>query len=107
MPRRSMSYAPRQMEYAHNGRPVLGQRDKDQGLGGFPGPIQLSTQVAKKYFPQAYRKVTMMMPAERPPEEKGLKWLSDNLKDVVVGRNSEFNTEELSDEQLEELGGIE
>lgn len=49
----------------------------------------------------------MMVPVETPKTGKHVKWLSDTLSDLVIGRNGEFNTEELTDEQLEELGGIE
>lgn len=34
-------------------------------------------------------------------------WVSENVADLVIERNSDFRTEELSDEQLEQLGGLE
>ena len=36
-----------------------------------------------------------------------LSWLPDSIDGLIVGRNSEFYTDELTDEQLEHLGGIE
>ncbi|KAI0762545.1 TrkH-domain-containing protein [Fomes fomentarius] len=106
LPRRRTVLAPK-LEYTESGKPVIGQRPKDQGLGGFPGPFQLSRKIARKYFPNTYRKLTMMAPVEIPKTRKQIKWLPGTLKDLVIGRNGEFNTEELTDEQLEELGGIE
>ena len=35
------------------------------------------------------------------------RWLPSGVKELVIGRNSDFNTDELTDEQLEELGGLE
>ncbi|KAI0719098.1 TrkH-domain-containing protein [Cerioporus squamosus] len=106
VPRRRTIIAPK-MEYTDSNRNVLGQRGKDQGLGGFPGPLQLGRRIARRYFPDAYQRLQMLGRADDPARKKRLKWLSDSLKDLVVGRNSDFNTDELSDEQLEELGGIE
>ncbi|TFK88517.1 TrkH-domain-containing protein [Polyporus arcularius HHB13444] len=106
VPRRRTIIAPK-MEYTDSNRNILGQRDKDQGLGGFPGPLQLARRLARRYFPDAYERLLVLGRADDPSRKHRLKWLSDSLKGLVVGRNSEFNTEELSDEQLEELGGIE
>lgn len=104
--RRTIIVPPLSKEYTEDGRPVVGQRNKDQGLGGFPGPFRLSRRLVINYFPSLYRRLTLLLPAEKPTGEN-TKWGSEGLKDLVIGRNSEFNTDELSDEQLEELGGIE
>ncbi|RPD81556.1 TrkH-domain-containing protein [Lentinus tigrinus ALCF2SS1-7] len=106
VPRRRTLIAPK-MEYTESNRYILGQRDKDQGLGGFPGPVQLGRRLARRYFPDAYRRLQMLGRADDPARKQSLKWIGESLKDLVIGRNSEFNTDELSDEQLEELGGIE
>ncbi|CDO70946.1 hypothetical protein BN946_scf184829.g55 [Trametes cinnabarina] len=58
------------------------------------------------FFPGLYARLERLMLRERSTS-KEIKWLSDSLKDLVIGRNSEFYIEELTDEQLEELGGIE
>ena len=89
--------------------PAIGQRNKDQGLGGFPGPVQLSIRLTKKYFPALHARLVRVFSADHPQRKNSQKWLafSEGLKDLVIGRNSDFNTEELSDDQLEELGGIE
>ena len=38
---------------------------------------------------------------------KSFRWLTDEFESLVIGRNSDFNTEELTDEELERLGGLE
>jgi len=35
------------------------------------------------------------------------RWMPDTLASLVVGRNSRFFTEELDDEELEQIGGVE
>ncbi|EMD41450.1 hypothetical protein CERSUDRAFT_110026 [Gelatoporia subvermispora B] len=88
----------------------FGQRPKDQGLGGFPGPIDLVKRIAQRMFPHLYKHVERTFANGPSPTARGhtRKWLSETLLgNLVIGRNSEFNTEDLTDEQLEELGGIE
>ncbi len=108
MPRRRTIIVPPPIkEYMDDGRPVVGQRNKDQGLGGFPGPFRLGRRLARNCFPSLYRRLTKLLPAEKHVSGSNTKWISEGLKDLVIGRNSEFNIDELSEEQLEELGGIE
>lgn len=38
---------------------------------------------------------------------KSFKRLTQDFQGLVIGRNSDFNTDELSDEELERLGGRE
>lgn len=35
------------------------------------------------------------------------RWMPDTLTHLVVGRNSRFFTEELDDDELEDIGGVE
>jgi hypothetical protein len=35
------------------------------------------------------------------------RWMPDTLQHLVVGRNSRFFTEELDDDELEDIGGVE
>lgn len=35
------------------------------------------------------------------------KWMPEGLQGLVIGRNSRFWTEELDDEELEQIGGVE
>ncbi|OSD05765.1 TrkH-domain-containing protein [Trametes coccinea BRFM310] len=106
VPRRRTIIVPPKVQPIPSGQLPLGQRNKDQGLGGFPGPWKLGKRLARRMFPDLYARLERMMIRERSTS-KEMKWLSDSLKDLVIGRNSEFHTEELTDEQLEELGGIE
>ena len=38
---------------------------------------------------------------------KSLAWLGEEFQKLVVLRNSDFDTDELDDEELERLGGLE
>lgn len=79
---------------------------KYHGLGGFPGPLELLNRLFKRASPAAYRKLErkMTMPYTRTVEAAKTSWLNF---DLLIGRNSDFRTDTLSDEQLEEIGGAE
>lgn len=47
-----------------------------------------------------------MIPSVQTIEGAKTPWLSD-LTDLITGRNSDFRTETMTDEQLEEVGGAE
>jgi hypothetical protein len=47
-----------------------------------------------------------MMPSVQTIESRNVPWL-ERIDKLVIWRNSDFRTETLSDEQLEELGGAE
>ncbi|KAH9927443.1 TrkH-domain-containing protein [Epithele typhae] len=106
IPRRRTIIAPTYYDLSH---PAVGQRHKDQGLGGFPGPITLGRRFVKRYLPGVQRQMTIFIEGHHAEEKHVSSWqaISANLTGLVIGRNSEINTDELSDEQLEELGGIE
>lgn len=109
IPRRQTAIQPPIMESAPNAQ-SLGQRGKDQGLGGFPGPIQLFHRITRTYFPRVHRWAfnILSQPIETAKKGKTLQWLSDEFSSkLVILRNSDFDTEELDDEELERLGGIE
>lgn len=106
MPHRRMTVY--QSSYFSDGHEVpLGQREKDHGQGGFPGPIQLSQMVARRYVPQLYSGLKGLFGEIRRRDKKRVERLQDEFNKLIIGRNSDFNTEELSDEELEELGGLE
>ncbi|KAI0358915.1 TrkH-domain-containing protein [Trametes cingulata] len=105
VPRRRTIIVPPKMEPIPPGQAVLGQRNKDQGLGGFPGPLEISKRILQRYYPNLYRRLVAITVRERSSTH--MKWLGESLKDLVIGRNGDIHTEELTDEQLEELGGIE
>lgn len=74
--------------------------------GGFPGPVTLFKKFFKRATPNTYKKIErkMTISKETTLEGSNTPWLSFDLS---LFRNSDFNTEELSDEQLAELGGVE
>ncbi|KAF8888456.1 potassium transporter [Gymnopilus junonius] len=86
---------------------VEASKAKYKGLGGFPGPTQLARQVFQLAAPHAFSKLqrTMTLPTVTTLQSENIPWL--NFSGLVVGRNSNFRTDSLSDEQLEDIGGAE
>ncbi|WVF71000.1 hypothetical protein IAT40_005796 [Kwoniella sp. CBS 6097] len=102
---------------------------KNTGYGGFPTPLEiirdLMPQKAKAKLAHPVRKLELVThPTYAPiPEShrhggheeswaeaiKGsvAKWMPEGLGGLIVGRNSRFWTEELDDEELEQIGGVE
>ncbi|KAK7029888.1 potassium transporter [Favolaschia claudopus] len=80
---------------------------KFEGKGGFPTPTTLLKKLLKRGAPKTYRNLErkMTMPYTETLTAKKVPWLS--FDGLVVGRNSAFRTETLTDEQLETLGGVE
>ena len=80
---------------------------KYRGLGGFPGPLELVDKVVKFAAPATHRRLErkLTMPIITTLEEKSVPWLE--FDGLVVGRNSNFHTQLLTDNQLEEIGGAE
>lgn len=80
---------------------------KYRDFGGFPGPIELINKLFKKAAPSMHRKMerTMTMSTYTTLHSTNVRWL--NFSGLVVGRNSNFHTESLTDEQLEDIGGAE
>ncbi|XP_006461276.1 hypothetical protein AGABI2DRAFT_118180 [Agaricus bisporus var. bisporus H97] len=88
---------------------------RNRGFGGFPMPFAILNSIISKLFPRFQRHLSraVTMPATTsfvstqtaqpmPPHAKAVPYISFN---AIVGRNSEFRN--LTNEQLEELGGIE
>ncbi|KAF8647560.1 hypothetical protein AX16_006617 [Volvariella volvacea WC 439] len=79
---------------------------KYEDFGGFPGIAQLAAGALKVTAPHTYRKIqrkaSVMVPAKIEAEKTS--WLNF---DMLTGRNSDFHTDELSDEELEDIGGVE
>lgn len=80
---------------------------KHRGLGDIPGPLQVIAYLFERITPSAHRKLqrTMTVPSIATLEKKSTKWL--RFDGLVVGRNSYFRTDTLTDHQLEEIGGTE
>ncbi|TFK62975.1 TrkH-domain-containing protein [Pluteus cervinus] len=79
---------------------------KYEGYGGFPGVANFATSALKIAMPETYRKVQrqLTLPQTQTIEAQNTPWLDF---DLVSGRNSDFHTEELTDEQVEAIGGAE
>ncbi|XP_006461265.1 hypothetical protein AGABI2DRAFT_70136 [Agaricus bisporus var. bisporus H97] len=88
---------------------------RSRGFGGFPMPFSLLNSIVSKAFPKFKRRLsrTVTMPAttslvtthsaqRAPPNAKAVPYISFN---TTVGRNSNFDN--LTNQQLEELGGLE
>jgi hypothetical protein len=81
-------------------------------MGGFPGPSRIFFSLLRLVTPKAAKKVMKlqrsitMMPSVQTIESRNVPWL-ERIDKLVIWRNSDFRTETLSDEQLEELGGAE
>ncbi|KAF7309853.1 Potassium transporter [Mycena indigotica] len=92
--------------YSSN-RKVDPQTQKFEGFGGFPGPFKLAKRLFKRGAPTTFRKIErkLTLPYVETLEAKKVPWLS--FDGLVVGRNSAFRTETLSDDQLEVIGGVE
>ncbi|KDQ09513.1 hypothetical protein BOTBODRAFT_524200 [Botryobasidium botryosum FD-172 SS1] len=103
---------------------------KETGHGGFPGPASLIAAVLQWFLPRTWgrleRNITMprtttynslhvnrdhfrrsqvAVQDQSGKWSKAVSWLS--FDGLVVGRNSNFRTDALSSEQLEEIGGTE
>ncbi|KAF5326139.1 hypothetical protein D9611_000830 [Ephemerocybe angulata] len=91
----------------HRGDPSSPRSTRTHGDGGLPGPVHLVNLLAKRAAPRVYNKLErkMTIASFQEVDEKKTSWL--NFPGLVVGRNSDFRTETLSDDQVEQLGGAE
>jgi len=93
---------------------------RDRGMGGFPGFFTIIQALARRIIPHAVDKLdrkftippttTLVSNREQGhsvlnPFMRFAPWLT--FDELRVGRNSDFNTDDLTDEKLEEIGGIE
>jgi hypothetical protein len=80
---------------------------KHEGFGGFPGPFDIMHKIFKLVAPSTYRRLerSMTIPSVTTLEEKKTPWL--NFSGLVVGRNSDFRTDTLTAEQIQQIGGTE
>jgi len=105
------------------------------GFGGFPNPLQLAysgivSPNAKAFLRRRLSRVETQMTvltknsaAEADINHRGgdvgheenwsasnkhaTRWMPERLNGLIVGRNSRFFTEELDDDELQQLGGVE
>lgn len=86
---------------------------KNTGFGGFPMPHVIIQRIFRRFFPKLERKLTRTITIPRTQTlasqygstASGSRAVPYISFDAVVGRNSEFG--ELTQEQLDELGGVE
>jgi hypothetical protein len=78
-------------------------------MGGFPGPVELFQRLvhtnALGFIGRAWNRIVTHWQIHR--QRHYLSWLPGSIDGLIIGKNSEFYTDELTDEQLERLGGIE
>ncbi|PFH52154.1 hypothetical protein AMATHDRAFT_57502 [Amanita thiersii Skay4041] len=90
---------------------AMGAKDRD--FGGFPTPFELLRRFLDRFAPSFKRRLTrtvtipttMSLVSDRPEAPPGAKTVPYISFDAIVGRNSAFHL--LTNEQLEELGGVE
>ncbi|KZV69989.1 hypothetical protein PENSPDRAFT_651888 [Peniophora sp. CONT] len=95
--------------------PPPGSSAKHSGFGGFPLPHEILGRVVHHLFPKVKAKLerTLTMPRTMTvTSQSGQQNVDDGATvvpyisfDAIIGRNSRFH--ELTNEQLEELGGVE
>jgi hypothetical protein len=109
------------------------ERSKHTGLGGFNPthllpyilPSQTRSTITRHFSrPELSRRMTILTnpnhsgsyTTKQSQDSEGMwggfktgaaRWMPDTLASLVVGRNSRFFTEELDDEELEQIGGVE
>ncbi|KAJ3775814.1 potassium transporter [Lentinula raphanica] len=75
---------------------------------GFPGPVLLVQKAFRAISPNAYQKMArkLTIPYSQTIEGDSVPWLTSSDK-IIVGRNSDFHVDTLSDELVEQIGGVE
>lgn len=81
-------------------------------FGGFPGPQEVISRLLHRFFPALHRRLARTMTMPRTTTITSMRGNTERSRavpyvsfDAIVGPNSTF--EELTEEQLEELGGVE
>lgn len=80
---------------------------KYQDSGGFPGPLQIANSIFKHAAPSMYRKLQRKMTLPYTTTLDRTLTRSTGSGGITVGRNSDLHTEEMTDEELVEIGGVE
>ncbi|KAI0250923.1 cation transport protein-domain-containing protein [Lactifluus subvellereus] len=89
-----------------------GRRAARANFGGFPGPRDIISRLIHRFLPSVHRQLTRTVTMPRTTTITSVRGNTGGAKavryisfDAVVGHNSVFKS--LTDEQLEELGGVE
>ncbi|WWC60632.1 uncharacterized protein I303_103206 [Kwoniella dejecticola CBS 10117] len=115
--------------YTNKALNAMHEGHKNTGMGGFPTPFELVRDHllpsgAKHKLGRPVRKLELLtnstfdqdeekrISAEENGREESwtamvAKWMPETLSGLVIGRNSLFWTEELDDDELEQIGGVE
>ena len=87
-------------------------RGTNANFGGFPGPREIISRLIGRFLPGLHRRLTRTITMPRTTTITSMRGNTERARavpyvsfDAVVGYNSTF--EELTEEQLEELGGVE
>jgi hypothetical protein len=87
-------------------------RGTNANFGGFPGPREIISRLTRRFLPGVHRQLTRTLTMPRTTTITSMRGNTGRARpvpyvsfDAVVGHNSSF--EELTEEQLEELGGVE
>ena len=93
-------------------RTSTAHRGTNANFGGFPGPPDIISRLIRRFFPGVHRQLTRTLTMPRTTTITSMRGNTERARpvpyvsfDAVVGHNSSF--EELTEEQLEELGGVE
>ena len=81
-------------------------------FGGFPGPGEVISRLLRRFLPALHRRLARTITMPHTTTITSMQGNTERSRavpyvsfDAIVGRNSTF--EELTEEQLEELGGVE
>src|SRR5260221_4276462 len=87
-------------------------RESHTNFGGFPGLREIVSQVLRRFLPGVHQKFTRSITIPRTTTITSMRGNTERARavpyvsfDAVVGPNSSFIS--LTEEQLEELGGVE
>lgn len=85
---------------------TIAETRRVQGLGNIPGPGVIVKSVVRRAAPGVYKHVRrqLTIPSVQTLQAKDIPWLNF---DLIVGPNSDFRAESLTDEQVEQIGGTE
>ncbi|PFH45965.1 hypothetical protein AMATHDRAFT_8427 [Amanita thiersii Skay4041] len=105
--RRNMTILSHRDTKFHSGIPNSPTSQKYRDFGGLPGPLELANKALRRAVPSVHKTLQRKMTVSYMQTLKAddTPWLK--FDGLVVGRNSDFHTEELSDEELEKIGGQE
>jgi hypothetical protein len=86
--------------------------ETNANFGGFPGPREVISRLLHRFLPALHRRLTRTITMPRTTTITSMRRNTERARavpyvsfDAIVGPNSTF--EELTEKQLEELGGVE